>query len=148
LIDMPPTEALCLRHQGPLATIPHTFRTLLKTLRCDRDSPQIRGAIGISSGDPEDREGFTYFAGILPAAPLEPVRPIETIRVEGGLYASYRLIGPYALIAPSFKTLFGGWLPQSGHDPDDRPALELYRSPPSVAPSECVTDLLIPIRPE
>jgi AraC family transcriptional regulator len=69
------------------------------------------------------------------------------VRIEGGLYAAHRLVGPAALIAPTFQALFGGWLPQSDYEPDDRPALEIYRGPPSsAARKQGVTDLLIPIR--
>lgn len=72
---------------------------------------------------------------------------LETVRIEGGLYASHRLVGPYALIAPTFQALFGGWLPQSGYEPADRPALEFYRSRPAPRRQpEYVTDLLIPVR--
>jgi AraC family transcriptional regulator len=145
ITELPPIDVLCLRHQGPIATIDLTYRKLLRTLGIGK--PFCQDTIGICSGDPEERDGFHYLAGIVPTAPIEPVGAVEAVRVEGGLYASYRLVGPWALIAPTFRTLFGGWLPQSGYDPDHRPALELYRhrSTPE-ARQECVTDLLIPIR--
>jgi AraC family transcriptional regulator len=145
ITQLAPIDALCLRHQGPIATIGLTYRKLLRTL--DVDETAREGMIGICTGDTEEPGSFHYLAGIAPTAPLEPVGAVEAVRVEGGLYAAYRLVGPWALIAPTFRTLFGGWLPQSGYDPDDRPALELYRhrSTPD-ARQECVTDLLIPIR--
>jgi AraC family transcriptional regulator len=145
ITELPPTDALCLRHQGPIATIGLTYRKLLRTLGVDETCSQ--GVIGICSGDPEEGDSFRYLAGIVPKASIEPVGALEVVRVEGGLYAAYRLVGPPALIAPTFQTLYGGWLPQSGYDPDDRPALELYRhrSTPE-ARRECVTDLMIPIR--
>jgi AraC family transcriptional regulator len=145
LTELPPTDAQCLRHQGPIATIGLTYRKLLRMLGLGETFS--RGVIGICSGDPEEGAGFHYLAGIVPMAPIEPAGALEAVHVEGGLYAAYRLVGPPALIAPTFQTLFGGWLPQSGYDPDDRPALELYRhrSTPE-ARQDCVTDLLIPIR--
>jgi AraC family transcriptional regulator len=145
ITQLPPTDTLCLRHEGPIAAIGLTYRKLLRTLGLGETFSQ--GVIGICSGDPEERDGFRYLAGIVPTAPIEPVGALQAVRVEGGLYAAYRLVGPPALIAPTFQTLFGGWLPQSGYDPDDRPALELYRhrSTPE-ARQECVIDLLIPIR--
>ena len=72
---------------------------------------------------------------------------VEPLRLEGGLYAVHRLIGPYALISPTFRALYGGWLPQSGFLRDRRPALELYRHPLVAGLQQtCVTDLMIPIR--
>ncbi len=148
LIELAPLDVLGLRHQGPTATIKQTFRTLSQTLGREMDSTRVLGKIGIVSGDPEDEHGdFRYLAGVVTAEPMEAVGPLEATRVEGGLYAAHRLVGPYALIGPTFAALFGGWLPQSGYEPDDRPALELYRNTPSAERRhECITDLLIPIR--
>lgn len=145
LVELPPKQVLCLRHRGPIASISLTYRRLCVALGLDRTSP--REQIGICIGDPEEPESFGYFAGIVPATPTAPAGDLEAVAIAGGLYASYRLVGPWSLIAPTFQSLFGGWLPQSGYDPDNRPALELYRdrSRPG-ARQDCVTDLLIPIR--
>lgn len=151
LIELAPFDVLCLRHHGPPATITQTFRTL-RTLWPQLGGDAAEGryngpTIGICSGDSEEPDSFSYLAGIIPATPVKPTGAIELVRVEGGLYATYRLIGPYALIAPTFQALFGGWLPNSGYEPDDRPALEFYRNQPSRDPQkERVTDLMIPLR--
>jgi AraC family transcriptional regulator len=143
LRELPPMHVLCLRHKGPIASIAHSYNELHRLLG---DIPHA-GIIGIGYGDPEEKDGFHYFAGVIPSEPLPAKPPVESMDLEGGLYASYRLVGPYALIAPTFQTLFGRWLPQSGYEPDHRPALELYHSPTSAnAQSESVTELLIPIR--
>ena len=143
IVELAPIDALCLRHEGPIATIGQTFRKLARAL--DIDVANAHGVVGICTGDPDDGDSFRYRAGIAPTTPIEPTGAVEAVRVEGGLYASYRLIGPPALIAPTFQSLFGGWLPRSGYDPDDRPALELYRGRASPR-REGVIDLLIPIR--
>ena len=143
IVELAPIDALCLRHEGPIATIGQTFRKLARELNLG--DGRGHSAVGICSGDPEEGDSFRYLAGVAPREPIEPAGAVEAVRIEGGLYASYRLTGPPALIAPTFQSLFGGWLPQSGYDPDDRPALELYRSRASPR-REGVTDLLIPIR--
>jgi AraC family transcriptional regulator len=149
LTELQPIDAVCLRHNGPIATISQTFRTLLRNLQCDGPAAQAQRMIGICCGDPEDGESFRYLAGIAPSIPVEPTGAVERWRIDGGLYAAHRFVGPYALIAPTFRALIGGWLPQSGYEPDDRPALEIYRNPPlSGMRRECVTDLMIPIRKE
>ncbi|MFM0736130.1 GyrI-like domain-containing protein [Paraburkholderia xenovorans] len=149
LTEIAPLDVLCMRHEGPIATIGQTFRDLMTLLRCDEHAGLDR-RVGICMRDPGAYERFRYRAGIVvPSGGLtvEPPDGIESIRLEGGLYATHRLIGPYALIAPTFCALYHGWLPQSGFARDHRPALELYRNPPGAGSQhECVTDLMIPIR--
>ncbi|WP_197340279.1 AraC family transcriptional regulator [Ralstonia solanacearum] len=147
LIELAPIGVACLRHDGPVATIGQTFRTLMRTLHAGPTLPGTPDRIGICRGDPELRDTFRYDAAATPPAHGLPPDSLERARIEGGLYACHRLVGPYALIAPTFEALFGNWLPHSGYAPDDRPALEFYRSPPSPTQRrDCVTDLLIPLR--
>lgn len=143
LRTLPPMHALCLQHMGPLASIAHTYSELHRLLA---DTP-CTGVVGIGYGDPEEKDGFIYFAGALTKEAQQATAPMEAMTLQGGLYASYRLVGPYALITSTFQTLFARWLPQSGYEPDDRPALELYHTPLSGnAQSESITELLIPLR--
>ena len=149
LIEQPPLNALCLRHEGPIATIRQTFIALWQTLGIDRMSPNAPDRIGVCYGDPETPGAFEYFAGVILDTPHAITGRLQPMRIEGGLYASHRLIGPYALIAPTMQALYGGCLPSYGFEPDDRPTLELYRSPARhPVPRACVTDLMIPIRKE
>ncbi|MFT4067138.1 MAG: GyrI-like domain-containing protein [Paraburkholderia sp.] len=165
--ELAPLDVLCLRHDGPVATIGQTFRTLMEMLRC-ADDPLPHQRIGICARDAAGPGGFRYHAGIAAApqagladalarlgesgrmaqmAQEERAQHVEPLRLEGGLYAVHRLVGPYALISPTFRALNSGWLPRSGYTRDRRPALELYRSSPDAGPQHtCVTDLLIPIR--
>ncbi len=63
LTALPPIDALCLRHHGPIATISHTFRRLLRTLSTNGVSAALQQRIGICSGDPGERDGLCYLAG-------------------------------------------------------------------------------------
>lgn len=149
LIEQPPLHALCLRHDGPVATIRQTFVTLRQLLGIDMESADAPDRIGVCYGDPETPGSFEYFAGVILDTPRAITGRLQPMRIEGGLYACHRLIGPYALIAPTMQALYGGCLPSYGFEPDDRPALELYRSPGRHHPPRaCVTDLMIPIRKE
>lgn len=150
LAEIAPIDLLCLRHEGPVATIGQTYRSLMDMLHCEEHSTMDQ-RVGICMRDPALSGGFRYHAGIV-AMPHTASRAgegeaIEAVRVEGGLYAVHRLIGPYALIAPTFRALYGGWLPQSGYARDDRPSLEVYRNSMVAGLQQaCVTDLMIPIR--
>ncbi|MCC8395229.1 AraC family transcriptional regulator [Paraburkholderia sp. MMS20-SJTR3] len=152
VVELPPLEVLCMRHDGPVATIDQTFRALLTMLRCAA-LPLAPQRIGICARDTTRPGSLLYRAGIVATRDDANVPcpaadgPIQSLRIEGGLYAAHRLIGPYALISPTFRALYTGWLPRSGYRRDSRPALELYRSSPEPgAQPACVTDLLIPIR--
>lgn len=136
-----------IRHPGPLATIPHTYRRLYQ-IYADAGHPADGvQAIGFSHGNPEQAEEFHYVAGLLlPPGQAQPPG-LEPYRVPGGAYAAYRFCGAYALIAATFQRLFGHWLPASGLEPDQRPALELYCDDPNLPPGTVpCTELLIPIR--
>lgn len=149
LVEQPPLSALCLRHEGPIATIRQTFIALWEALGIESTSLDAPDRIGICHGDPETPGSFEYFAGVILDTPRAITGRLQPMRIEGGLYASHRLIGPYALIAPTMQALYGRCLPSYGFEPDDRPTLELYRSPARhPVPSACVTDLMIPIRKE
>jgi AraC family transcriptional regulator len=165
IAELAPLDVLCLRHDGPVATIGQTFHTLMTTLRCD-EHPSLQERVGICARDASVAGGFRYHAGIVAGSPsamddamerlaqvaqqscvAEPPPRVEPLRLEGGLYAVHRLVGPYALISPTFRALYSGWLPRSGYRRDQRPGLELYRSSPDRgALHPCITDLLIPIR--
>nr|WP_233805466.1 GyrI-like domain-containing protein [Paraburkholderia sp. HP33-1] len=164
IAELAPLDVLCVRHDGPVATIGQTFQTLMTMLRCDED-PHLQQRVGICARDATVAGGFRYHAGIVAASQTAFSRAIERLdettqqscvtgpppgvvplRLEGGLYAVHRLVGPYALISPTFRALYGGWLPRSGYRRDQRPGLELYRSTPDRgALHPCITDLLIPI---
>lgn len=146
IVERPPVTVFGLHHEGPAQTIPHTYRRLAQLLAERRHAWHDMIRIGIGSGDPEQGEGFRYFAGVVLPAEDTAAERLEQCDLGGGLYARYRLMGPYTLISPTFQTLFGGWLPQSGFEPDDRPVLELYLNHPANVPEhEIATDLLIPL---
>ncbi|TXH80799.1 MAG: AraC family transcriptional regulator [Rhizobium sp.] len=147
IIERPPVTVFGLHHEGPAQTIPHTYRRLAQLLAERGRAWLDMSRLGIGSGDPEQGEGFRYFAGVALPPEDTAAEGLERCDLAEGLHARYRLMGPYALISPTFQTLFGGWLPQSGFEPDDRPVLELYLNHPANVPEhEVATDLLIPLR--
>ena len=145
-VEVAPVDVLCLRHEGPIASIGLSYRKLFALLAGKIALNDLPVQIGISTGDP-DGSDFVYRAGLVASPLAEQIEGVEVFRLEGGLYASHRLIGPYALIAPTFQALFGQWLPQSGFEPVNRPALEFYRTRSELGERpDSVTDLMIPIR--
>ncbi len=145
--DRPQATVYGLHHEGPAQTIPHTYRRLAQMLSERELVWSDLTRIGVGSGDPEQGEGFTYFAGVVLPQESATEKELERYDLPGGRYASYRLMGSYALISSTFQTLFGSWLPQSGFEPDDRPVIEVYLNhPATVMEHEIATELLIPLR--
>lgn len=144
IVDRPAQRVYALRHRGPLATIPHTQRRL--HLHCATNA--VSESLGVSYGDPEDAEGFRYYAAALSPKPWPFVdAEIEMLDIPAGRYALHCLFGPYTRISAAINALYSRWLPSSGYEPDDRPTLEHYlNSPRTAIQADLRTGLLIPIR--
>ena len=79
-------------------------------------------------------------------ATADPDHRIET--VHGGRYVSYQFIGRSADIDGAWDRVYSEWLPISGHEPDDRPNLELYRPGSIVDPADLTfrCEVCVPVR--
>jgi AraC family transcriptional regulator len=50
--------------------------------------------------------------------------------------------------ADAWNAIFGGWLPESGYQPDDRPCFELYLNDSKTHPEgKCIVDICVPVKP-
>jgi AraC family transcriptional regulator len=144
VVELPARRVLALRHAGPAATIPHTWRRM-EQLMGERPMPDW---LGLSVGDPTAAQGHAYYVGVTPGE-REPVgEPLEEIEIPAGAWAVHLLEGPYTRINTAFDAVHSRWMPASGYEPDQRLALERYlNSPREVAPAELRTELLVPVRP-
>lgn len=71
------------------------------------------------------------------------VRAIPALRV-----AVLRFQGPYAELEELYAWLYGTWLPESGEEPADAPAMEDYLNDcRSLPPTEWLTEILLPLTP-
>ena len=62
-------------------------------------------------------------------------------------YAALRIKGPYSLLHPAYRSLFGRWFPQSGREPDNDPGFEIYwNSPQTTAETDLLTEICIPLK--
>jgi len=54
--------------------------------------------------------------------------------------------GPYGELHNAYDWLYREWLPDSGYEPADQPAQEIYRNDPrETAPAELLTEICIPV---
>lgn len=66
-----------------------------------------------------------------------------------GEYASVLVKGPYTLLHPAYRSLYGEWLPKSGREPAPAPGLEIYHTcPDTTPPEELLTEILILLQPK
>jgi AraC family transcriptional regulator len=48
----------------------------------------------------------------------------------------------------AWNAIYGGWLPESGYQPDDRPCFELYLNDAKDHPEgKCIVDIYVPVKP-
>lgn len=62
-------------------------------------------------------------------------------------YAALLVKGSYMLLHPAYRSLFGMWFPQSGHEPFNDPGFEIYWNSPKTTPeNELLTEICIPLK--
>jgi len=68
--------------------------------------------------------------------------------IPGGKYAVAHFELNSDQYADAWSTIYGGWLPESGYQPDDRPCFELYLNSPEEHPEhKCVVDIYVAVKP-
>ncbi|MFC1569922.1 GyrI-like domain-containing protein [bacterium] len=73
---------------------------------------------------------------------------IGKMTIEGGKYAIAHFEIFPDQYGDAWNALYGGWLPESGYQPDDRPCFELYSSNPKKHPEgKHVVDIYMPVKP-
>lgn len=79
--------------------------------------------------------------------PETAIEGLEIREMPAGRYAVAIHKGPYADLHVTWDRLFSAWLPQSGEEPDDRPALEDYlNNPRETAPADLLTAVCLPLK--
>ncbi|MBN2694020.1 GyrI-like domain-containing protein [bacterium] len=107
-------------------------------------------AIGISYDDPEitPTEKLRYDACMTIPENTKTTGEVGTQTIEGGLYAVYSFYDKLEQLAPTYKNLYGGWLPQSGYQADDRECLEIYLNDVANDPDgKAKVEICIPVKP-
>jgi AraC family transcriptional regulator len=70
---------------------------------------------------------------------------INIADLEASKYAIYHFKGKQQQIKAAYSYIYGIWLPESGWEPKDRPALEIYTNPPKQ--KELAYDICLPVKP-
>ncbi|MBN2008211.1 AraC family transcriptional regulator [candidate division KSB1 bacterium] len=106
--------------------------------------------IGMPMDDPSiiDREKCRYYACITVPADMNDDNYANFMTIKAGRCAVYRFEGAVNDIENAYSRLYGEWLPNSGYQPADRPAYELYIATPDTHPEgKYVAEICLPVIP-
>ncbi len=148
-------EVAYVRHVGPYAGDVALFEGLFGKLmawagpRGLINSPDTL-ILSVYHDDPNITEEAKLRTSICITVPtdIKAEGEIGRMKVAGGKYA----VGQFELLPDQYpdawQSIYGGWLPESGYQPNDGPPFEIYRNDPRQHPEgKCVVDICIPVMP-
>ena len=106
--------------------------------------------LGISYDNPDITPGHKcrYYACLTVPDRLHPDDTVGIMDIDSGKYAVSRFEGPVEGIQQAFRSLYAGWLPDSGFQPAHKPCYELYLATPDTHPDgRYILDICLPVEP-
>ncbi|MBN1271592.1 MAG: AraC family transcriptional regulator [Candidatus Aminicenantes bacterium] len=153
--DMPEMVVAYVRHIGPYKGDTKLFEGLFKKIfgwagpRGLLRFPETK-VMAVYHDDPEITDESKLRTDVCISVPKDtPVEgEIGKATIPGGKYA----VGHFELkddgYQEAWNAIFGGWLPESGFQPDERPCFELYLNDPKEHPQGlCIVDICVPVKP-
>ena len=152
--DVPAWRVAYVKHMkgyGDSAGIGDAFETLfcwagprgfmgpdMRVLGMALDNPDIT---------PQDK--CRYYACVVVNERAEADGRVGIMTIRPGKYAVGRFSGGSDVFKRAYEAMYGEWLPGSGWQPDDAPALESYVGEPTGTPEKprFVFDLYVPVKP-
>ena len=153
--EMPELTVTYLRHVGPYAGDSALFgRLFTKLFQWAGPRGLIRGpntqVLTVYHDDPEvtpeDKLRVDACITVPKDAPVDG--EIGKMTVPGGKFAVAHFEISGDEYGEAWNALMGGWLPESGYQPDDRLCYELYLNNPKEHPEgKHIVDICMPVRP-
>jgi AraC family transcriptional regulator len=153
--DFAPMTVAYVRHVGPYKGDSKLFERLFGTImkwaapRGILGSPDMK-SITVYHDDPDVTEADKLRLSVCVTVPEDTQTDgeIGKMTVAGGSYA----VGRFELLSHEYedawKMMYGGWMPESGYQPDDNPPFELYLNDPDKHPEgRCIVEICIPVKP-
>lgn len=154
--EMPEFTVAYLRHIGPYAGDSALFERLFTKLfqwAGARDLMKFpeTNVLAVYHDDPEVTPEDKLRMSACITVPAETVvdGEIGKMTVPGGKFAvaHFELSGSDEY-GPAWNALMGGWLPESGYQPDDRLCYEMYHNNPKEHPEgKHIVDICLPVKP-
>jgi AraC family transcriptional regulator len=153
--DIPEMHIAYVRHIGPYAKDEKLFERLINKL-CAWAGP--RGllarpdakmlAVYHDNPDITDEKNLRTDMCLTVPPDTKVDGEIGKSIIPGGKYAVAHFELDSDQYADAWSTIYGGWLPESGYQPDDRPCFELYLSGPEEHPEhKCTVDICVAVKP-
>jgi len=148
--QMPAYHVAYTRHVGSYSEIGEAYERLMKWAGPRGLIGPQAAVLAVYHDDPsvtdEDKLQSSACLSVPDGTPVEG--EIGEMEIAGGQYA----VGHFEIAAEQFgqawDALFGGWLPESGYQCDDRPCYELYLNDHEQHPEKkFIVDICVPVRP-
>jgi len=148
--NAPAMSGLVVEHLGSYMQINRAFDMLYSWLGSRKLFQAGMRSVGIFLDDtalvPEAKLR-SMAAVIMDNMSIQAEPPVKYAEIREGAYAVLRYKGPYANMKAAYQWLYGTWLPNSGREAADAPALEEYlNSPRDTTPRDLLTDIWLPLR--
>lgn len=147
--EMPETRCVAVAHTGSYMQIDQAMGKLFAQLQQHNLLTQDTAMMALFVDDPDlvDTEELRSFACSPVSTEISIPDELSIQTIAAGPVATLRYKGPYADMHNAYRWLYGVWLPASGNEPADAPAIEAYlNNPQEVAPTELLTDISLPLR--
>jgi AraC family transcriptional regulator len=153
--DLEPKHVAYVRHIGPYAGDGALFGRLFNKLamwagpRGLLRFPETQ-MMSVYHDDPKVTDESKLRMEVCVTVPEDTVGEgeIGTMILPGGKTAIGRFELAESEYTEAWETIFGGWLPESGYVPDDRPSFEVYHNDPKDHPEgKCIVDICVPVKP-
>ena len=149
-----PETIAYIRHIGPYKGDTTLFRRLFGRLFAWAEPRSLMGPepryLSLFQDNPNltpaARQRLEAALVVPPGTP--PGGEVGVRTIEGGLYATARVRVLLEDYAAQWDALVGDWLPGSGYQPDNRPAMEFYLNNPEKDPEgRYHVEMCLPVRP-
>lgn len=145
-----PVRIAYVSHVGPYDEVGQAWGALYKALffrmLIGGRKPKC---FGIVYDDPDvtDPAKIRYDACVKVSEKYRPGKGVGARTLDGGDYAVTVHKGPYNEVGKMYAALYGQWLPHSGYEMRDAPALEFYLNDPrKTAREDLLTEIYAPVR--
>ncbi len=146
---VPERRMAAMEHKGSYLEIGQKFEKL-STMFGSRDLwPHAQGMSGAYYDDPSAvaAEDLRSVAGIVVDDRFAMPDDMMEYKIAPGKVAVMRYTGPYSGLQAAYHYLYGVWLPESGEEPRDGPAVENYlNNPRDTAPEDLITEVCMPLK--
>ncbi|UCH95933.1 MAG: AraC family transcriptional regulator [Candidatus Aminicenantes bacterium] len=153
--DMPDFNVAYVRHIGPYKGDSQLFENLFKKLmtwagpRGLLRFPETK-CISVYHDDPNVTDEAKLRTDVCITVPEDTAveGEIGKMKVPGGKFAVAHCEVSADEYEDAWNMLMGGWLPESGYQPDDRLCYELYLNDPKEHPeNKHIVDICLPVKP-